>query len=221
MPDIIFWGAAGQAKVLREALEGTDVDLVALVDNRQVPSPFPQIPTLYGMAGLQKWLAERGRSDPLYCSIAVGGSSGHARLELMRDLESLGLIARTIIHRTAFIASDAEIARGCQVLAQAAVCSQAVLKETVIVNTGASVDHECFIGAGAHIAPGAVLAGEVQVGLRAFIGAGAVVLPRLKIGDDAIVGAGAVVTKDVAAGSTVIGNPARPYTSKTPRQATV
>ena len=44
----------------------------------------------------------------------------------------------------------------------------------------------------------------------ALIGAGAVLLPGITIGEGAMVGAGAVVTKDVAPGTTVIGNPARP-----------
>lgn len=44
----------------------------------------------------------------------------------------------------------------------------------------------------------------------ASIGANATILPGLTIGEGAIVGAGAVVTKDVAAGATVVGNPARP-----------
>jgi len=35
------------------------------------------------------------------------------------------------------------------------------------------------------------------------------VLPSVTIGDDAIVGAGSVVTRDVPAGRTVVGNPAR------------
>jgi acetyltransferase-like isoleucine patch superfamily enzyme len=43
----------------------------------------------------------------------------------------------------------------------------------------------------------------------ASIGAGAVILPGVRIGAHAKVGAGAVVTKDVPAGKTVVGNPAR------------
>lgn len=41
------------------------------------------------------------------------------------------------------------------------------------------------------------------------IGAGAVILPGIRIGEGATVGAGAVVTRNVSAGVTVIGNPAR------------
>jgi len=47
------------------------------------------------------------------------------------------------------------------------------------------------------------------VGERGLVGAGAVVLPRIRIGADSTIGAGAVVTKDVPAGVTVAGNPAR------------
>lgn len=42
-----------------------------------------------------------------------------------------------------------------------------------------------------------------------WIGGGALVLPGVSVGDDAIIGAGAVVTRDVPAGATVVGNPAR------------
>ena len=47
------------------------------------------------------------------------------------------------------------------------------------------------------------------VGDRVELGAGCIVLGGIRIGDDARVGAGAVVTKDVPAGGTVVGNPAR------------
>lgn len=50
----------------------------------------------------------------------------------------------------------------------------------------------------------------VVIGANVWIGAGALILPGVHIGDDAIVGAGSVVTRDVAAGATVVGSPARP-----------
>lgn len=53
----------------------------------------------------------------------------------------------------------------------------------------------------------------IAIGRNVWIGGGAVILPGVGIGDDAIVGAGSVVTRDVAAGATVAGNPARPRTA--------
>lgn len=50
----------------------------------------------------------------------------------------------------------------------------------------------------------------VSIGRNVWIGGGAMVLPGVTVGDDATIGAGAVVTRDVAAGATVAGNPARP-----------
>ena len=50
----------------------------------------------------------------------------------------------------------------------------------------------------------------ITVGADVWIGGGAILLPGVRVGDGAIIGAGAVVTRDVAAGATVAGNPARP-----------
>lgn len=49
----------------------------------------------------------------------------------------------------------------------------------------------------------------IHIGHNVWIGGGAIILPGVTIGDDALIGAGSVVTRDVPAGATAFGNPAR------------
>ncbi len=52
------------------------------------------------------------------------------------------------------------------------------------------------------------------IGNRVQIGAGCIVIGDISIGDDSRLGAGSVVTKSVDPGMTMIGNPARPLSSR-------
>lgn len=54
----------------------------------------------------------------------------------------------------------------------------------------------------------------IRIGAGAWIGASAIILPGVTVGDGSIIGAGSVVTRDVPAGQTWAGNPARPLTGK-------
>lgn len=210
MSEVLLWGAKGHAHVLNEALSHTSHRVVVFVDNAEVKSPLPGIPVLKGMAGLRTWLAERKSTDQITFGLAIGGARGADRLVLFTELAAMGITPLNIVHPTAFRASDAVLDDGHQLLALSAVCSKAQLGRSVIVNTGASVDHDCVLENGVHIGPGAHLAGEVYVEECAFVGTGAVILPRLKVGRGAVIGAGAVVVTDVPAFTTVVGNPARP-----------
>ncbi len=208
--DFILWGGRGHARVLHEALDLAEWRLLAILDRAEIISPLPPFPLLVGDAGLDSLLARRlGDSTVLYFALAIGGGRGRDRLDLHEKLCSRGLSPLTIVHPAAWVARDASLGNGAQVLACARVATHVKVGRQTIVNTGANVDHDCVLGEGAHIGPGAVLAGEIAVGRCSFIGAGAVILPGLVIGEGATVGAGAVVTRDVPAGVTVVGAPAR------------
>ncbi|GAB4293614.1 MAG: acetyltransferase [Oscillatoriaceae cyanobacterium] len=210
MNKIIFWGATGQAKVLRECLKHTQIQLVALFDNNyEVVSPFPDVPLYYGRDGFANWFKLTSPDEKTGCLVAIGGDKGKDRIEIQEYLESYGIHAIIAQHPTAYVAENVIIGGGSQVLAQAAVCVESMIGRSCIINTAATVDHECRLDDGIHICPGARLAGCVEVGKYATIGTGAVILPRIKIGEGAIVGAGAVVTKDVSPYTVVLGNPAR------------
>ncbi len=56
---------------------------------------------------------------------------------------------------------------------------------------------------------GLEMAKPIKIGNNVWIGGQALILPGVMIGDNAIIGAGSIVTKDVLAGTTVVGSPAK------------
>jgi len=207
---MIFWGATGQAKVLRECMQDTGMKLIALFDNNEnLVSPFTDVPLYLGKREFQNWLEKKVALSSIGFLVAIGGDKGRARIEIQEYLESYNLIALVARHRTAFIANSVEIGTGSQVLAHASICVETIIGRGCIINTSAIVDHECYIGDGVHICPGANLAGCVKVERYSTISTGANILPRIEIGEGAIVGAGAVVTENVPPYTIVVGNPAK------------
>jgi UDP-N-acetylbacillosamine N-acetyltransferase len=141
--------------------------------------------------------------------LIFGFGDCRARLELAELVRAKGLQLATVVHPRAFAASDVLIGSGTVILAGAIVNPAARIGENVIVNTSASIDHECLIDDGAHICPGVHLGGKVSVGRAAWVGIGAAVKDHVSIGAGAIIGAGAVVIDDIPEGVVAYGVPAR------------
>lgn len=140
--------------------------------------------------------------------IAVGDNK--LRQKIYENLASKNLLPGNAVHPTAVIDHSANIAANAvMVAANATINPLAIIETGAICNTGCIIEHECVVGAFAHIAPGAVLCGNVKIGAGTFVGANAVIRQGIAIGINATIGAGAVVVKDVADGATVVGVPAR------------
>jgi acetyltransferase EpsM len=93
--------------------------------------------------------------------------------------------------------------------ARSIIIAGAVVGDFCIINTAATVDHDCILEDFVHIAPGVNLCGNVKVGKRSLVGVGAVVRPEITIGSDTIIGAGSVVVENVPSGVMAYGNPCR------------
>ncbi len=191
-----IYGAGGHGKVVLDAMQVACIDCTGFVDDKEIS-------TWMGLKVYQPSVMDL--EAEIYLHLAVGNSK--AREDIATRLTKVRFFS--ISHPTAIIAKTAQIGSGTFIAAQSIIAPDAQIGNHSIVNHAAVVDHDCVVGDYTHIAPHSSLGGGVKVGKGVLIGAGAVVLAGITIANYAIIGAGAVVTKNIAAGTTVIGNPAK------------
>lgn len=206
----VVWGSSGHSKVLHSLIRLCGGEIVALFDNNPNASvSIKDVPLYIGLDGLKEWILDYEDITNIYGIAAIGGSRGKDRIEIHKLFSSVGIKIETLTHPNASVCITATIGKGSQLLCQSLIAADSILGESCIINHRASVDHECFIGNGVHLAPSSTLCGCVSLRDNVMIGAGAVVLPRVNIGENTIVGAGSTVTRDLPANVIAVGSPAR------------
>lgn len=204
---LLLWGASGHALVVVDIIRLQGIyEIVGFLDNVNPQSHgknFSGVPILGGQEQLDSC------KDKGIEYIIFGFGDCQARLKLSEVVYRKGFSLATAIHPTATIAADVSIGSGTVIAAGAVVNPGAKIGQNVIINTCASVDHECVIEDGAHICPGVRLAGRVTVGRAAWVGIGATVIDRVRIGAGVLIGAGAVVVDDVPDSVLAYGVPAK------------
>jgi len=157
--------------------------------------------------GGQEQLLKLQEQGVKHIILAVGQCD--ARLTLSAEAQHFGFARISAIHPSSTVAGSVVIGSGTVIVAGAVVNPAAEIGNEVIINTCASVDHECVIEDGVHVGPGAHLACRVRVGCGTFIGVGATIKDRVRIGRSCVIGAGSVVLQDLPDGVTAYGVPAR------------
>lgn len=204
-PKTIIWGGTGQAKAVRPIIENYGSRVVAVFDDTpDLKPPFPDVELYCGYEAFRNWVQNRRVEEIGFC-IAIGNPHGRVRLKLHESLANDGLSPISIAHPTAWVADNAFIGPGAQILAGAIVAAEARLGRQCIINNHALVEHEALLHDAVEIAPSATVLGLTSIGVNTLVGAGAVVLSRLKIGSDVTIGAGAVVAADVLDNESVEG----------------
>lgn len=127
----------------------------------------------------------------------------------MELLEQRGARFTQLIHRTAVLGDNVELAAGVILCPYTVVSANNRLGRGVAINFHSSVDHDACVGDWSQVNCHCDLTGAVNIGREVFLGSSVSIIPGVTVGDGAFIGAGSVVLRDVPAGAKVFGVPAR------------
>lgn len=148
-------------------------------------------------------------------SVVIAVADAAVRRKLADRVAAAGLRCGQAVAESAIIGPGVEIGEGAILCHYTTITASARIGRHFHANIYSYVAHDCVIGDFVTLAPRVCINGNTVVEDDAYIGTGAILkqgTPEkpLRIGRGAVVGMGAVVTRDVAPGTIVVGNPAKP-----------
>jgi sugar O-acyltransferase (sialic acid O-acetyltransferase NeuD family) len=120
------------------------------------------------------------------------------------------------IHPTVTIGRNVKIGVGNVIMAGAIINPDTEIEDFCIINTGAQLEHNCFMGSFSHLSAGSITGGKVRIGRFSAITLNVTILDRLNIGENTVVGSGSVVLKDLPDNVLAYGNPAKIIRTRKP-----
>ena len=200
MDKLVIVGASGHGKVIADIAKQVGyTDIVFLDDN-----PTIEYCGMYEVVGPCKDARCYENADFI---VAIGNANIRRRIQT--QLTEMGLHIISLIHPAAVVASDVKIVSGTGLMAGAVVNPSTEIGRGCIINTCASVDHDCRVDDYVHISIGAHVAGTVTIEENTWVGAGATISNNIKIVADCMIGAGTVVIADINEHGTYVGVPAK------------
>lgn len=202
---IFLLGGGGHGRVVLDALLSRGANVAGILDHNLKVSD-----QVFGVSvlGSDIFLEQAAPTDVLLVNGLGANPYVRNRKRLFENMKARGFLFDSVRHPSVVVGRECEFGEGSQIMAGVVLQNRISIDVNAVINTCASIDHDCVLGAHTFVSPGVILCGDVRVAESVFIGAGAVVLPGIQIGANAVVGAGAVITKAVPSGSVVAGTPA-------------
>lgn len=205
LPDkkIILAGYSGHGFVVAEAAQLSNLPLKYYAEINQLEiNPFD-----LEYIGFENDLLFEGWNEEFDFILGIGDNTIRQKVAKLIKAKNRNIL--NVINPTASISKKIILGDGNFIARNVSINPLVSIGSYCILNTGCVIEHECSLGDGVHVAPGAILAGNVKIESGSFIGANAVIKQGIHIGKNVIIGAGAIVLKDVVDNKTVAGNPAK------------
>lgn len=193
------------------AVRDSEKTSVVFVDD----NPKSQFANGHRIVTYEEFLALKSHKKEMVIAVA----DGKIRKKISEKLLCNNIPLRNVCADNAVIMDGVEIGVGSVICSFVSITSNTTIGSHFHANFYSYVAHDCEIGDFVTFAPGAKCNGNIIIESYVYIGSGAVIkqgtlTKPLVIGEGAVIGMGAVVTKNVAPGTTVVGNPARPLNKK-------
>jgi sugar O-acyltransferase (sialic acid O-acetyltransferase NeuD family) len=211
---LVIVGAGGLGRevlvLLRQLNEaGANWDMRGFYDDQP-----PTEPTVAGLPYLGTIEALNQVAEPLAVAVAVGSSA--SRATVVGRLTSAQLSFPVLVHPGVRLAAYQRLAlgAGCLIQQGCILTCDITLGRFVLLNLGCTVGHDAVLEDFCSLMPHVNIGGGAQLGAGTYLGTNATVIQAVRVGAGATVGAGAVVVRDLPAGVTAVGVPARSMSSE-------
>jgi len=208
--DLVIVGAGGSSREIAGAVEDINQmrktwNVLGFLDD----DPSKSDATIDGLRVLGSLDSARTHAQALFVVGIASYKVPSTRRQIVQKLDLPPNRFATIIHPSASLSRMTRLGRGSIVLQNVVITSGTTVGDHVLISQGAQLAHDVVVADYVTLAPAVIVCGAVTIRESAYLGAGAVIAPGVMVDVEALVGIGATVTENVAAGSTVFGNPAR------------
>lgn len=208
MKNICIIGSGGHAHSLLSLIQRSGLyQPIGFLDSfRSVGSHVYGLPILGGIDDIAEL-----KSIVTFDHVVIAIGDNYRRKLLTKKVKSLisTISFPSLVDPTAILSSNVTICQGAVIMAQAYVGPGSVLGQGALLNTKASLDHDCTMKPFSSLAPGVITGGFVRIGSCASLGIGSTIIQRVHIGTHTVIGANSLVLRDVPSSVLTYGSPAR------------